>query len=230
MKDNRKHKRVSSKGQNIHCKIQFTTEVGLINISSSGASIRVNKQLNMGQDYSINIKRGDSSILVKGTVIWEKLIASEKNDQGDLVPVYKAGIKFNNILTDKGNELIDFITDNLVVSELKSRLRGIRVDISSSTNDILIKNHKHFSVLKVSLGGMLLQSDSHMKPGDTCWMELNLPEGKDPLKFFGKVVTSSEVPGEIPGLYETGMEIIKISDENRAKLKVVIDSLQEKTQ
>jgi hypothetical protein len=228
MKDNRKHKRVESKGKDIHCRVQFTTEVGLINISSTGASIRLNKQLNMGQEYSINIKRNNKSIAIKGTVVWEKLIASEKNEVGDLVPVYKAGLKFNDIMTEKGGEIIDFISKNLVPSELQSRLRGIRVDISGSPNDTLTNNHKHFSVLKISLGGMLLQTDSHMKLLETSWMELNFPERERPLKFLGKVVTSSEIPGKKPVLYETGMEIIRISDEDRAMLNDIIESLKER--
>lgn len=227
MKDNRKHKRVISKGKDILCRVQFATEVILLNISSSGASFRLNKQLNMGHEYSINIKRGKSSISIKGTVVWEKLIASEKNEVGDLVPVYKAGIKFSNIMTEKGGEIIDFISENLDPSELQSRLRGIRVDISGSANDILINNHQHFTVLKLSLGGILLHTDSKMKPGDSCWMELNFPEEKRPLKFMGKVVTSSEAPGEKPGLHETDMEIVKISDEDRAILNNIIGSLQE---
>jgi len=227
MKDNRKHRRVESKGKDIQCRVQFTTEVRLLNISSTGASIKLNKQLNMGQAYSINVKRGNNSISIKGIVIWEKLTASEKNEVGDLVPVYKAGIKFNNIMTEKGRELINFISENLVPSELQSRLRGIRVDISGSPNDTLINNHKHFSVLKISLGGMLLQTDSQMKPGDSCWMELNFPEKKMPLKFMGKVVSSSKAPGEKPGLYETGMEIVRISDEDRAMLNDIIGSLQD---
>ena len=226
MKDNRKHRRVESKVKDIQCRVQFATEVRLLNISSTGASIKLNKQLNMGQAYSINVKRGNNSISIKGIVIWEKLTASEKNEVGDLVPVYKAGIKFNNIMTEKGGEIIKFISENLVPSELQSRLRGIRVDISGSPNDTLTNNHKHFSVLKISLGGMLLQTDSQMKPGDSCWMELNFPEKKMPLKFLGKVASSSEAPGEKPGLYETGMEIIRISDEDRAMLNDIIGSLQ----
>ncbi len=227
MKDNRKHKRVKSKGKDIQCRVQFATEVRLLNISSTGASIKLNKQLNMGQAYSINIKRGKNSISKKGTVVWEKLTASEKNEVGDLVPVYKAGIKFNNIMTEKGGELIKFISENLVPSELQSRLSGLRVDISGAPNDTLINNHKHFSVLKISLGGMLLQTDSQMKPGDSYWMELNFAERKRPLKYLGKVVSSSEAPGEEKGLYETGMEIIRISDEDRAMLNDIIGSLQE---
>ena len=224
MKDNRTHKRVSSKGQDIQCTVQFTTEVKLLNISSSGASIRLNKQLNMGNEYSINIKRGETPFSVRGTVIWEKLTASEKNELGDLVPVYKAGLKFSNILTEKGNELIEFISKNLVPSELSSRLQGIRVDISGAPNDSLINNHQHFSVLKLSLGGLLLETDSRMKPGDSCWMELNVPEMKKPLKFMGKVVTSTEIPGEKPVMHKTGMEIVKISDEDRSMLKDIIAS------
>ena len=227
MKNNRKHKRVESKGMDIQCRVQFATEVILLNISSTGASIRLNKQLNMGQSYSINIKHAKNSITIQGTVVWEKLTASEKNEVGDLIPVYKAGIKFDNIMTEKGDELINFITENLIPSELHSRLSGIRVDISGSPNDTLINNHKHFSVLKISLGGMLLRTDSQMKPGDSCWIDLKFPEKDRPLKFLGKVVTSSEAPGEKQGLYETGMEIIRISDEDRALLNDIIGSLKE---
>ena len=120
MKELRKHKRFSSAGQDINCRVQFSTDVALLNISSSGASISLSKQLNMGQQYSLNIKRSDSQLSIRGVVVWERLVASEKSKAGEMVPIYKAGIKFNNILTDKGAELIDFIEKYFISSELKS--------------------------------------------------------------------------------------------------------------
>ncbi len=228
MKDLRRHKRVSSEGADISCRVQFTTEVSLINISSSGASISLNKQLNMGQEYSLNVKRDDNYIIIRGIVVWERLVTSEKNEHGEMVPVYKAGIKFDNILTDKGAELIDFIDKNFIPSELKSRLRGIRVEISGAPKDIITNNLKNFNVLKVSLSGILLETDQHLESGDSCWMELDLTDEKIPIKFMGRVVSSSEIPDKEPKQYETGMEIIKIDKEDKSMLKDFIKSLQEK--
>lgn len=227
MDDERRHKRVSCKDKNIHCRVQFSTDVNLLNISTSGGAIKLNKQLHIGKEYIINMKRGDNIISVKGTVVWEKLVASEKNKSGDLVPVYRAGIQFRNILTEEGQKIIDFISENLVPAELKARLGGIRIDISGSESDVLINNNKNFKILKMSLSGMLLKTDVSLETGDTCWMELHLTDNRSPVHVVGKVVSSRQIGDDKHLHYETAMEIIKIGNDDRAVLARYIDALIE---
>jgi hypothetical protein len=226
MKDQRKYRRVSSEGLGIQCKVHLSTDVQLVNISSSGASIILTKPLNMGQEYSLHVKREDSYMVIEGVVIWERLVDSRKNEGGEITPVYRAGMKFKNVLTDQGAELIDFIDRHFVPSELKARLRGIRVDITGDQLDTIKDFHQTDRILKISLGGMLLTTDARMVEGDSCWMELHLGDGKTPVSFLGKIVSSSLNNGEDAKSYRTALEIVEISDQDRSVLREFIDSLE----
>jgi hypothetical protein len=229
MKDQRKYRRVSSEGLGIQCKVHLSTDVQLVNISSSGASIILTKPLSMGQEYSLHVKREDGSMVIKGVVIWERLVDSKKNEVGEVTPVYRAGMKFKNVLTDQGTELIDFIDKHFVPSELKARLRGIRVDITGDQLDTINNFHQTDRILKISLGGLLLTTDEQLIEGDSCWMELHLGDGKTPVNFLGKVVSSSLINGKEVKSYRTALEIVEISDADRSVLREFIDSLEQET-
>ncbi len=131
MLERRRYKRLVTEGLGIQCKMQFHTNVKLLNISSSGASISLDRRLTMGDEYSLHVECQESSILLKGVVVWKKIVGSKRNEKGEVIPIYEAGIRFNNVITEKGVEIIDFIERNLIPQRLKTRLRGVRVEITN---------------------------------------------------------------------------------------------------
>jgi hypothetical protein len=228
MDENRRYKRLNSEDADLKCNVQFTNEVKLLNISSSGASISLNKQLNMGQEYRLHIRREKDYIAIRGTVVWERLIASTKNEIGEIVPIYKAGIKFDNVLTDKGAELISFLEKNLSAKGFKARLRGMRIEIGGNGRDTLTEPHDlKYNVLKISQSGMLLETDVPFDVESSCWMELSLLDGEQTVKFHGRVVTSEDIVSDGPYNYQTGMEIVEISKEDKSRLKKIIKSIKD---
>ena len=225
MPNNRKHERLSSKGLNIHCKVHFATDIDLLNISNSGALVSLVKPLHIGQKYTLHIRHEDSDISLTGVVVWERLVGSKTNEEGEIVPLYKAGIKFDSILTKKGSELISFIETSFLPKEFKSRLSGIRVEVSDSESTIS-EDNKKFEILKISSSGLLLETSPEMAIGSKHHMEINLQGEKDPIKFTGKVASSRKIPGRTPDAYEAGIEIEVISEEHRARLEELIVSLK----
>jgi len=229
MNDNRKHERLSSKGLDIHCKVHFATEISLLNISNSGALVSLVKPLHIGQRYTLHIRHEENEISLTGIVVWERLVGSKTNEVKEIVPLYKAGIKFDSILTKKGAELITFIESSFLPKEFRARLSGIRIEVSDSESTIS-ENHKKCDVLKISSGGFLLETSTQMTMGSRHNMEINLQglQGeKEPIKFLGKVASSRIIPGRDPNVYEAGIEIEKMSEEHRARLEELIASLKE---
>ncbi|MEW6714786.1 MAG: PilZ domain-containing protein [Nitrospirota bacterium] len=226
MTNNRKHERLSSKGLNIHCKVHFTTEIDLLNISNSGALVSLVKPLHIGQRYTLHVRHDEKEISLTGVVVWERLVGSKTNEDGEIVPLYKAGIKFDSILTKKGTELIGFIENSFLPKEFKSRLSGIRVEVSDSESTIS-EEHKKFDVLKISSSGLLMETSTEMTIGSKHNMEINLQGEKEPIKFLGKVASSRKIPGRTPDAYEAGIEIEEMSEEHRARLEELIASLKE---
>jgi len=225
MTNNRKHERLSSKGLNIHCKVHFATEIDLLNISNSGALVSLVKPLHIGKSYTLHIRHEDSDISLTGVVVWERLVGSKTNEEGEIVPLYKAGIKFDSILTKKGSELISFIETSFLPKEFKSRLSGVRVEVSDSES-IISEDNKKFDILKISSSGLLLETSPQMAMGSKHNMEINLQEEKEPIKFLGKVASSRKIPGRAPDAYEAGIEIEDMTEEHRARLEELIASLK----
>lgn len=225
MTNNRKHERLSSKGLDIHCKVHFTTDIDLLNISNSGALISLVKPLHIGQKYTLHIRHDEKEISLTGVVVWERLVGSKTIEDGEIVPLYKAGIKFDSILTKKGTELISFIETSFLPKEFRARLSGIRVEVSDSDSAIS-EDNKKFDVLKISSSGLLLETAPQMAVGSKHNMEINLQAEKEPIKFIGKVASSRKIPGRDPNVYEAGIEIEEMSEENRARLEELIASLK----
>jgi len=226
MTNNRKHERLSSKGLNIHCTVQIATDIDLLNISNSGALVSLVKPLHIGQRYTLHIRHEEKDISLTGVVVWEKLVCCKTNEEGEIVPLYKAGIKFDSILTKKGTELISFMETSFLPKELSARLSGIRVEVSDSESTIS-EDHKKCDVLKISSSGLLLETCPQLAIGSKHNMEINLPGGKEPIKFLGKVASSRKIPGRDPDAYEAGIEIEDMSEEHRARFEELIASLKE---
>lgn len=226
MEERRRYKRLITEGLGIQCKMQFHTNVELLNISSSGASISLDRRLNMGDEYSLHIDCKDSSILLKGRIVWEKIAGSKRNEKGEIVPIYEAGIRFDNVMTEKGLEIIDFIEKNLAPHKFKTRLRGVRVEIANRDKTTITDYHKSYYVLKISSGGMLLEADEQLDVDREYNMELNLLEREGSIRFVGRVASVIEIPDKSSFRYETGIEIMDISEEDLSRLKEFINYLE----
>ena len=103
----RKFQRYVVEGMDIHARTVFNMEADVLDLSLSGASIQSTQRLNMGSTYTFKFTRGDNLTSVSGVVVWEKLVGTKKNEKGEMMPVYLAGVQFSDILTDKAQELID---------------------------------------------------------------------------------------------------------------------------
>lgn len=229
MDERRRYKRLVTEGMGIQCKMQFHANAELLNISSNGASLSIDRRLNIGDEYALHVECNDSSILLKGVVVWEKIAGSKRNERGEVIPIYEAGLRFDNVVTGKGLEIIDFIEKNLIPQRFKTRLRGVRVDITNHKDKraIITNYHKSYYVLKISEGGILIEIDEQLNIDERHNMELMLTEKDGSIRFVGRVASIIETPGRIPPLYETGIEIVDISDDDRIRLREFINYLEQ---
>jgi len=230
MQERRRYKRLVTEGMNIQCRMQFHTNVSLLNISPSGASIALDRRLSMGDEYTLHVECQDNSILLKGVIVWEKIVGSKKNERGEVIPIYEAGIKFDNVITEKGLEIIDFIEKNLTPQRFRTRLRGVRVDVTSKNTTTITDYHKSYYVLKISEGGMSLETDEPYNINERYDMELKLLEKEGSIRFTGRVASVIEMADRNPPRYETGIEIVDISKEDRERLKGFIDYIEQLNQ
>ena len=94
MKEKRRYKRFLIEGMDVQCRMFFTTEVKILDISFGGAALSLNKRLNMGEKYTLKIESENNTISLEGVVVWENMTSLTREVKGKKFPIYEVGIKF----------------------------------------------------------------------------------------------------------------------------------------
>ncbi len=220
-REKRRYKRYNAAG--VRGNVRFLTDLKLVNISVDGAAIETKKRLDVNKEYNFKIDYKGIPLSVKGLVVWSQLVQAEKTETGDLVPIYRSGLKFINTLDEKTITLMSFIEDKQVRTPEK-RLGGVRCKIATPQN-IKVGYPYEYLVKKISLSGMEIETEHPLDPDSRHELELLLNE--QVLAISGRIVTCLEVPSEKRKKYKMGVEFMEISGEDREVLRNFLDTLEE---
>jgi hypothetical protein len=226
MKERRRYTRFLIEGMEVQCKMFFTTEVKILNMSLGGVALSLNKRLNMGEEYTLKIETESKTISLEGVVVWEKMTNFTKEVKGKKFPIYEVGIRFDEVLTGKGADLLNFISGNIFDKAIKTRVQGVRVKIIQPERTVILDDRDSYSVKMIGLGGMLIETKDELSIEDRFPMEMSFSEDIKPIKFLGRTAYCVEIPGKTPQRYDTGIEFIEMDEADRARLKEFIDLLK----
>lgn len=215
-KDQRRHRRYTVEG--IRGTMLFAPDMRILNISIGGAAIETSKRLNPGSEYTLKLEDVGKTLTIKGVIAWSVISQSSKGPRGELVPMYRAGIQFTNIITEKTARLIEFIEGHKKVDE--ARLCGLRVNIDSPHKAALDFPYK---VKKISMGGMQIETEQPLATDERFQMEVLLEEEKG-MRFMGRIAYCNEVE---EGRYTTGIEFVEMADDSKQNLIQYIQGLFE---
>jgi hypothetical protein len=218
MKENRKNTRVKIESMDVRCKMHFDTDVALMNISLSGACIGLNKPLEMGGEYLMHIESGDKTVSIRGTVIWERITGSRRSEKGEIFPRYDVGLSFEDVITEKGKALVEFIESSIMPKPSKVRLKGVRVKVIKPDMNTLVKDHNTYKIMKISEGGLLIETDQRLDLESRYRMEITLPGEKQPVRFLGRVASCLTMAERMPFIFGAGIEFLEMSDRDRERL------------
>jgi hypothetical protein len=170
--DNRRHPRFEV--QDVRGTFLCDLEVRLLNLSLAGMAVATSTALTVGKRYSFNLTKGERVIRVTGTVAWCVLRTTRPRPGEDVVPVYHAGVHFEDVLTERAQALRDLIDDSGVF-EVSTRVFGrFRLDTGCQ---VTIDSQVQFRVRKISLGGMLVETALAAELNSVFPLELALPTG-----------------------------------------------------
>jgi hypothetical protein len=220
-RDQRRHKRYSVDG--IRGNVLYISDIEVLNISLDGVAIETTRRLELNREYTFKVRYKNTSLDLKGQVVWAVLISKEKKEAMAFVPVYRAGIKFANISSDKGNLLQKFIEYNKVKT-FETRLGGIRFMIASS-EDVKVNLPRQYEVKRVSLSGMLIETGYPLDLNSQHDIELFLNE--EVMSFTGRVAYCETMGTEEALKYDIGIEFIEMSDNDRKSLKDFLDTIED---
>ena len=222
MRDNRRYKRLKLNDREIKGKMILVTEVKVIDISISGISLKVNRRLNIGSDYTLQLE-GKKTISMRGTVVWCSLIEARKVSQGVMIPIYSVGMHFKNMSSERVTEL-QYLIESHKIEEmyvLGSTRLNIRFHIKDPENAILIYP-ADFKVKIISLGGMLIECVRNFEIESRIPMEMFIHDD-NPLTCVGRVASSEGIDKEGQKQYDIGIDFLDLTAKDRQILSSFID-------
>ena len=229
MTDKRRYKRFTVDVLGINGKMMFASEVEIHDISLGGISLKVDRRLNMHNEYTLKIGNDRKTLSIKGVVVWSKISGTKKGSRDEVIPLYTAGMKFVNMSVDKIEELTAFLDGQANFSHEKvhqaSGLRcSMRFLVDPPLKKAVLNLPETYIVKKLSLGGMLIESEKPLEIEEKIPMEMVLP-GDVRLEFLGRIASSLMIHDEGSPRYDIGIEFIEMRDDNKKKLEELIRSL-----
>jgi c-di-GMP-binding flagellar brake protein YcgR len=223
MAEKRSFKRFTLKVLEVSGKMIFASDVEVVDISIGGISIKADRRLNIGREYTLKLEDRSRTLSLNGAVVWSSLCETRAGRQGEVVPIYKAGLKFTNIPVETITELLGFIEDHKKeeIYVMGSSRLNIRFHIDDSHKSRL-NFPANYRVKQISLGGMLIECAAALEIESRISMELSLHDGKT-IKFMGRVASCQVFEAEGLQFYDVGIEFLDVADMDKDTLKAFVD-------
>jgi PilZ domain-containing protein len=212
--------------EGIHGTMTSASQVEVLNMSISGAAIRLDRNLRVGGEYSLRLELNDTVLSVKGVVVWSVLSEIQKGREDETKPFYSAGMKFKDILSQRLMELLEFIDQHKIVQE--NRLGGLRFHIDAP-GKALLDVPTTYRVRVISLSGLLMETEQPLELRQAYPMEFTLETG-EAFKFTGRVAYCAAPTEAGSQRYEIGVAFADMTAADRARLGKFIESLSRQAQ
>ena len=187
-------------------------------MSLNGMSIETGNPLKVGREYSLDLDRDGMPIKLSGKVVWCTLVRTTRDERGDVLPIYRAGIHFEDVITGKAGRLLDFIHQNAIVS-LEKRLFGrFRVETDQSAD---LGFEADFRVRQISVSGMLVETDIAPPVDTRCRMDISL--GSLSFTTEVRVVRVQTIEHAAP-LFSLGVQFTRLEPDARDSLEAFIEA------
>lgn len=223
MENRRRYKRFSVDVMKISGRMLRSTEVTLLDITLSEATLKADMRLDIGSEYSLKLKDNSEVISLRGTVLWSTLYECKEGPDGDIIPQYKASLKLSDVSDDIISKLASFIEAQK--EEAEHRLSVLKVDFGEAER-VLLDFPEDYRVKKISLGGMLIGTVKEVEIGKRLPMEISLPGGGSPISFQARVASCLLIPEKDTERYDIGIEFINMVEKDRERLIEFIRSLE----
>lgn len=224
MQNKRRHKRYRLDSMEINGKMSLVNRVEIVDISLSGASLKVDKKLDLGKEYLIRLGDREKRFDVKGVIVRSEVCGIEEKTSGNKADVYAAGMMFNGGQMDKLALFLYAIDQKKKMNAVAAERRlKVRFQITTPGENVL-SYPAQFKVKTISLSGMLIQTDLPLEIESRLPMELSLRDDNQ-VNFIGRVVTCQMKEEGGRTYYEIGVEFMDVTEKDKVVLKAFTDNL-----
>lgn len=181
--------------------------VEVLDLSLGGVALESRDYLQFGRHYNLDLEDGDRVLSMVGTVAWCRLMRTERNQVGEVEPVYHAGLRFSVKSESHFVALWDVLRahasadpDERVFQRFTEGLpRTARLDSKYA-----------FSVAKLSLSGMLIETD--FVPDLEARLEIRMHLEAQLLATLGRIASVPSLGRRSAGeLTQVGIEFCDLS-------------------
>jgi len=215
-------KRFTTEFMKINCKLMFASTVDIIDVSLGGIALQTNRTLKIGTEYMLRVETKGRSISVKGGVVWSTLRGRRQPADGENAPFYAVGMSFNDLDTEKINDLIEFIEshkleqDSLTLHSMSGLRSNMRYHLAAN-GEFMLTCPEDFLVNEISLKGMLIETEHAFELDQELPMVILFPE-KCEISFTGRIASCIPIETAEPKQVAIGIEFLNMQKENAEKL------------
>ena len=195
-------------------------DVNVTNLSLAGMAIETRNTLIVGRPYLFRIRRDDKTVDINGRVMWCVLSSTLQFDK-EVVPVFRAGIHFDDIL-DSDTLNLQKLIERSGEFDTGEAVRGRFVALYDGS--VGGDEQAVFEVKKVSLSGMLVETDCAPRKDEVVPFEVHL--GDDLFSGHGRIAyidPFTNARGE--QRFRLGIEHTLLSDRAQSVLEQFVAQL-----
>lgn len=202
--------------ENLAGTMAFSLVADILNVSRGGFAIRTKHQLRVGNKYRIHIGDEENTLEAQGVITRCRLKGTRKDPaSGDVEPIYEAGVMLDPPLSDKANELLPVMARSASV-RLGPRLHGRF--LAQPDSEATLSSDLEFEVKKISLSGLLAESEGPPWDGDTVNLEIRLGDN-EPFVTAARIVDTKAVEGGDDPRSQYGVEFVDPAEEALGRLE-----------
>jgi hypothetical protein len=214
----RRHRRYEVVG--LAGRLVVPMEVKVVNLSLGGMALETHDYLQFGRRYSVNLDNGGRRLTLEASVAWCKLKSTRRNELGEVVPVYRAGLRFQALNDERLQQLWEVIRSHAVVELEESVFGRFSLELPRVVE---LDSDYRFAVRRLSLSGMLIETDFVPELESRLPLEVLLP-GR-PWEALVRVASIPSLGRRSSGeLAQVGLEFWDLDTESRRTLKTYIAS------
>lgn len=209
--------------EDVRGSLLFSYQCQVLNLSASGLAVESATPLAPGRTYTLKIEHDGRQIPLAGTVAWCRLQGTRKDQEGDSVPIYAAGIELGDDAQARGLEVLPLLEERGVI-QLERRLSGHLVPRGAGGEGAAPAT---VVVRRLSRSGLVVDAPFSPEPGDVLDLWIGLEEGG--LALTGRVRKVRRAsPRDGQPWSELTVEYADVSPEDRKRLsRLLQDELLE---
>jgi len=230
MQRTRRYKRFSVDHMGINGNMAFARKVKIHDIGIGGISLKTDRRLYIGDEYTLRIQWNGHAMTVNGIIVWSSLDEMTKTGHGNTAEPYRNGMKFSSVSKGQFNEIVNFIEEHkretdkdINIYSLSGERLHIRFQIEPP-DKVILNFREDYKVKKLSSGGMLIENENALDIENTLPMEIRFPE-KISVKVAGRVASCLALQKKHSENYDIGIEFLEISRRDSKVLNDFIHTI-----